>query len=108
VKTRAALFLATAVATAILAASPIATADPVTNPEVRGQLAAILSFCARIYPPGDQVYRGLGRLVLGFDRLGDQLEQSPEYRKAFEATSTALAGISYEQALQSCRAAVKG
>jgi hypothetical protein len=108
VKIRAALFLAAAVATANLAADPIASADPVTNPAVRGQLAAILSFCTRIYPPGDQVYRGLEKLVLGFDQPGGGFEASPEYRKAFEAASAALAGISHEQALQACKAAVKG
>jgi hypothetical protein len=108
VKIRAALSLAAAVVTAALAANPIASADPVTNPEMRGQLAAILSFCARIYPPGDQVYRGLGKLVLGFDQPGGGFEASPEYRKAFEATRAALDRIPHEQALQACKAAVKG
>lgn len=86
---------------------PTAMADVPTNPAVRGQLAAILSFCGRIYPAGDEVYSALRKLVLGSDQLQDQSEGSREYRKAFDSVSTALASIPHGQALQTCVAATK-
>ena len=100
---RALLALGVAVATVNMAASPTASANAPANPAVRGQLAAILFFCARIYPPGEQAYGRLRELV-----LGQGSDQSPEYRQAFESVSTALANIPHDQALRTCKAATKG
>jgi len=113
VKIRAALTLAAAVATTTLAANSTASADPLTDPAVRGQVAAILEYCARINPPGRETYRGLERQLLGTnERGGDEREGrgqgSAEFRKARDAAADALAGVPLDQALQTCKEATKG
>jgi len=108
VNIRAALICAVTVVTAGIAANPTASADVPTDPAVRGQLAAILSFCASIYPAGDEVYSGLRKLVLGSDQLQDPAEGTSEYRKAFDTVHTALASIPHGQALGTCKAATQG
>jgi hypothetical protein len=108
VKIRTVLSLAVAVVITNMAANSIANAEPLTNPAVRGQVAAILSFCARIYPPGRESYRGMERVLLGKGEREDRSEGSAEYREAFEAASDAIGKMAPDQALQTCMAAIKG
>lgn len=106
-KIRAALSLSVAVVTTTMAVNSIATAEPLTNPTVRGEVSGLLSFCARIYPPGKESYRGLENQLLGTGQREDKSESSAEYRQAFEAASAAFAKIPIDQALQACKAAAK-
>jgi hypothetical protein len=108
VKIRAALSLAVAVVTATMAANSIASAEPLANPTVQGQVAAIVAFCTRIYPPGGETYLRLERQLFGTEgRPERRLEVSVEYRRAFAAAIVEFGKIPLSQARQACEAAAK-
>ena len=104
-KIQATLFLALAVVTTTMASNAdsnpnsISRAEPFANSSSRGQIAAILSFCTRIYPSGRERCCGLEKLLLGADGQEDRFEGSADYRKAFEAANEGFAKISPAQAL---------
>ena len=73
-----------------------------------GQAAAILSFCADVNLQNEPKYRDLARALTADSSAGDRhgVQDSPEYRAAFQSVRQALDGSPHAQAAQICASAV--
>lgn len=92
-----------------VAFSSSAQQKPVADGNTLGRADAILNFCGKINPQGQQKYSEVRKTMTAglSEEAIHELEQSPEYREAYDSAHAALNDVPQDSAAQTCANAVQ-